>query len=59
VLAPLGLPVTQAAKALGLTRQALSNMPNGRTSLTAKMALRVEKAFGPKMERLMRVSSWK
>ena len=55
VLAPLGLTVTQAAKALGVTRQALSNMLNGVTSLTAEMALRVEKAFGPKMEHLMRM----
>ncbi len=30
-------------------------MLNGRTSLTAEMALRVEKAFGPKMEHLMRM----
>lgn len=52
---PLGLNVTQAASALGVTRQALSNMLNGRTSLTAEMALRVEKAFGPKMEHLMRM----
>jgi addiction module HigA family antidote len=52
---PLGLNVTQAAKALGVTRQALSNMLNGRTSLTSEMALRVEKAFGPKMEHLMRM----
>jgi addiction module HigA family antidote len=55
VLAPLGLNISQAAKALGVTRQALSNMLNGRTSLTAEMALRVEKAFGPKMEHLMRM----
>jgi addiction module HigA family antidote len=55
VLAPLGLNVTQAAKVLGVTRQALSNMLNGSTSLTAEMALHVEKAFGPKMEHLMRM----
>ena len=55
VLVPLGLNVSQAAKVLGVTRQALSNMLNGRTSLTAEMALRVEKAFGPKMEHLMRM----
>ena len=55
VLAPLDLTVTQAAKVLGVTRQALSNMLNGSTSLTAEMALRVEKAFGPKMEHLMRM----
>ncbi len=40
VLAPLGLNVSQAAKVLGVTRQALSNILNGRTSLTAEMALR-------------------
>jgi len=55
VLAPLGLNITQAAKVLGVTRQVLSNMLNGHTSLTAEMALRVEKAFGPKMEHLMRM----
>jgi antitoxin HigA-1 len=53
VLAPLGLNVSQAAKVLGGTRQALSNMLNGRTPLTAEMALRVEKAFSPKMEHLI------
>ena len=55
VLAPLGLNVTGAAKVLGVTRQALSNMLNGRTALTAEMVLCVEKAFGPKMEHLMRM----
>ncbi len=55
VLAPLDLNISQAAKVLGVTRQALSNMLNGRASLTAEMALRVEKAFGPKMEHLMRM----
>jgi addiction module HigA family antidote len=55
VLAPLGLNVTQAAKVLGVTLQALSNILNGRTSLTAEMALCVEKAFGPKMEHLIRM----
>jgi addiction module HigA family antidote len=55
VLAPLDLTVTQAAKVLGVTRQALSNMLNERTPLTAEMALHVEKAFGPKMEHLMRM----
>jgi antitoxin HigA-1 len=55
VLAPLDLNVTQAGKVPGVTRQALSNMLNGRTSITAGMALRVEKAFAPKMEHLMRM----
>jgi addiction module HigA family antidote len=55
ILEPLGLSVTDAAKALGVTRQALSNLLNERTALTAEMALRIEKAFGPKMEHLMRM----
>jgi plasmid maintenance system antidote protein VapI len=36
---PLGLNVTQAAKVPGVTRQARSNILNGRTSLTAGVAL--------------------
>jgi addiction module HigA family antidote len=55
IIEPLGLSVTDAAAALGVTRQALSNLLNERTSLTADMALRIEKAFGPKMDHLMRM----
>jgi addiction module HigA family antidote len=55
VIAPLGLSVTEAAKVLGVGRQALSSLLNGKTALTTKMGLRVEKAFGPKMEHLMRM----
>ncbi len=55
VVDPLGLSVTEAAAALGVTRQALSNLLNERTSLSAEMALRIEKAFGPKMDHLMRM----
>ena len=55
VLDPLGLSVTEAASALGVTRQALSNLLNERVALTASMALRIEKAFGPTMDHLMRM----
>lgn len=55
VLEPLGLSVTDAAKLLKVTRPALSNVLNGRASLTPDMALRLEKAFGPKMDHLMRM----
>jgi addiction module HigA family antidote len=55
VIEPLELSVTDAAAALGVTRQALSNLLNERTSLTPEMALRIEKAFGPKMDHLMRM----
>jgi addiction module HigA family antidote len=52
---PLGLTVSKAAKALGVGRQALSSLLNEKAALTSDMALRVEKAFGPKMEHLMRM----
>ena len=55
VVEPLGLTVTEAAKVLGVGRQALSSLLNGKTALTTQMGLRVEKAFGPKMEHLMRM----
>ena len=55
VIEPLGLSVTEAAGILGVTRQALSLLLNERTDLSAEMALRIEKAFGPKMDHLMRM----
>jgi antitoxin HigA-1 len=55
IIDPLGLSVTDAAAALGVTRQALSNLLNERVALTTDMALRIEKAFGPKMDHLMRM----
>ena len=46
-LLPLGLSVTEAAKGLGVSRQSLSEVLNGRTGISAEMALRLEKAgFG-------------
>ena len=53
IIAPLGLSVTDAAKALGVTRPALSALLNGRAALSPEMALRIEKAFGPKMDALL------
>ena len=55
IIEPLGLTVTSAAAALGVTRQALSLLLNGRTDLSSEMALRIEKAFGPRMDHLMRI----
>ncbi len=43
---PLGLTVTRAAKGLGVTRQALSELVNGRTGISVEMAIRLSKAFG-------------
>jgi len=45
-LEPLGLSVTEAAKALGVTRQALNNLVNGKSGISPDMAIRLEKAFG-------------
>ncbi len=53
----LGLSVTEAAKVLGVTRPALSALLNGRAALSPEMALRVEKAFGPKMDTLLRMQA--
>src|SRR5882724_8513635 len=52
-----GLTVTTAAKLLGVSRQALSGLLNCKVDLTGDMALRIEKAFGPKMETLMGMQS--
>jgi antitoxin HigA-1 len=57
IIAPLGLTVTDAAKALGVTRPALSALLNGRASLSPEMALRIEKAFGVKMDTLLRMQT--
>ena len=51
------LTVTAGAKALGVTRQALSELLNCRTSLSTDMALRLEKAFGIDMATLMRMQT--
>ena len=53
VIERLGLTVTKAAKVLGVTRPALSALLNGRAALSPDMALRVEKAFGPRMDTLL------
>ena len=45
-LEPLGLSVTEAAKALGVTRQALNNLVNGKSGISPEMAVRLSKAFG-------------
>jgi addiction module HigA family antidote len=57
VLEPLGLNVTQAARVLGVTRPALSNLLNGNSSLSPEMAIRIEKAFGVRMDTLLRMQT--
>jgi addiction module HigA family antidote len=55
VVEPFDLSVTDAAEILGVTRQALNNLLNEKSALTPDMALRIEKAFGPKMDHLLRM----
>ena len=43
---PLKLTITDAAKALGVTRQALNNLVNGKSGISPEMAIRLDKAFG-------------
>ena len=57
VIEPHALSVTAAARVLGVTRPALSNLLNARASLSPEMALRIEKAFGPKMDTLLRMQT--
>ena len=45
-LEPLGLTVTEGARALGGTRQALNNLVNGKSGISPEMAIRLDKAFG-------------
>ncbi len=56
-LEPLGLSVTEGAKALGVSRQALSNLVNGRARVSADMAVRLAKAFGSTTETWIRLQA--
>ncbi len=49
---PQGMSVTDAAKRLGVGRPALSNLLNGKSSLSPTMALRLEKVFGADRQEL-------
>ena len=57
IVAAAGLSVTAAAAALQVSRPALSSLLNGNADLSGDMALRIEKAFGVKMDTLMRMQS--
>ena len=57
IVEPAGLSVTAAADALGVSRPALSSLLNGKADLSGNMALRIEKAFGVRMDTLMRMQS--
>jgi antitoxin HigA-1 len=54
-LEPLGLTVTEGAKVLGVTRQALNNLVNGKSGISPEMAVRLSKAFGTTPETWLRL----
>jgi antitoxin HigA-1 len=54
-LEPLGLSVTEGAKVLGVTRQALNNVVNGKANISPEMAIRLSKAFGSTPETWLRM----
>jgi addiction module HigA family antidote len=54
-LEPLGLSVTEGAKVLGVTRQTLTKVINGRSGISPEMAIRLTKAFGSTPETWLRM----
>jgi antitoxin HigA-1 len=56
-LEPLGLSISEGAKILGVTRQALNNVITGRSGISAEMAIRLTKAFGSTAETWVRMQA--
>ena len=52
---PLGLTITEAARVLGVTRQTLNNLVNGKAGISPEMAVRLSKAFGGNAEMWLRL----
>ena len=57
IIEALGLTVTGAAEFLGVRRATLSDVTNGKASVSAEMALRLEKAFGVSMDLLLKMQA--
>ncbi len=57
IIRALGLTVTRAANILGVRRATLSDVTNGKASVSAEMALRLEKAFGVSMDLLLKMQA--
>ncbi len=55
IIEALGLSLTKAAEILKVRRATLSDLVHGKAALTPEMALRIEKAFGPDMNHLLRM----
>jgi addiction module HigA family antidote len=57
VLEPLGISMTEAARALGVRRATLSAVVNSKAALSPHLAMRIEKAFGLKVDLMLRVQA--
>ena len=57
IVEPYKLTQAEAAKALGVTRVALSNVLNGKAALSPEMAIRFEKGFGVKAATILRMQA--
>jgi antitoxin HigA-1 len=55
IIDALALSVSKAAEILKVRRATLSDLLHGKAALTPEMALRIEKAFGPDMDHLLRM----
>ena len=55
IIEAFGISVSKAAEILKVRRATLSDLLNGKAALTPEMALRIEKAFGPEMDHLLRM----
>ena len=55
IIEALDLNVSKAADILKVRRATLSDLLHGKAALTPEMALRIEKAFGPDMNHLLRM----
>ncbi len=58
IIEEFDLSVTKAAEILRVRRATLSALLNGNASLSAEMALRIEKAFAVNMDMLLRMQAW-
>ena len=57
IVEPHGLTVSAAAEKLGVSRQAMSSLLNGRAGISAEKAIRFEKAFGLRADSLLRMQA--
>lgn len=55
IIEPSGVTLTALAEHFGVSRQTISAVLNGRSALSADMAMRFEEAFGVKADTLLRM----